>query len=153
MKTILAALLLAAGPGPQPYADYAAAVSGTIISDAPLTSAVTFDAIRIGGWDTVNVWINYVHGSGNVTHVTLSCADGPTSSLLGTHQSFKETSTDGTYDGSDQLLRAPVSASGVLRFSLVGLSAAYFQCTIDALGTPDGTDLVGSVYVRAGVQK
>jgi hypothetical protein len=153
MRAVLLALVLATGPGPQPYADYVALASGTLISDAPLTSAVTFDPIAIGGWDTVTVWVDYEHGSGNVTHVTLSCADGPSTSALGTHQSFKETSTDGTYDGSNQLLRIPVSASGALRWSLVGLSAEYFQCTVAALGTPDGTDLVKSISMRAGVQR
>lgn len=153
MRAALITLLLAAGPGPQPYADYVALSSGTLISDAPLTSAVTFDPIRIGGWDAVYIWVDYEHGSGNVTHLTLSCADGPSETVLGTHRSFKETSTDGTYDGSDQLLRIPVSATEAVRFALVGLNAEYLQCSVDALGTPDGTDLVKSISIRAGVQR
>lgn len=110
----------------------------------------TSEALNVAGFSSLHVVVDYTHGSGNVTYVTLTCSGGPSAAILGQLQSLKESATQGTWDGAALILRQAVSASAALRFVLTGLNEKFATCTVGAAGAPGGAD-VFDLYVRAGV--
>lgn len=65
------------GPGPKIYNTYSATISGAAFTTQALNTAKAFDAINVGGYETVLVEVAYVYNS--ATHVRMTCLEGPTS--------------------------------------------------------------------------
>lgn len=105
----------------------------------------TFD---IGGIGAVTVYIDYTHGSTNVTAVTMQCLVGPTTALMGTVPQLEWSTGTGTSVGATW--SHAVTGDTLIPWQTGPLNSRYFKCVIGSTGTPDGTDLI-DVYMRAGV--
>jgi len=69
-------LARAEGPGPKIANVYSAKIAGAAFTTQALNAPKTFDAIDIGGYETVIVEVTYVYT--NATHVLMTCLEGPT---------------------------------------------------------------------------
>jgi len=66
----------ASGPGPKLATPYSVTIGGAAFSAQAINASKTFDAINIGGYETLIVEVAYTWSS--ATHVLMTCLEGPT---------------------------------------------------------------------------
>jgi hypothetical protein len=64
------------GPGPNMATPYVALISGAAFTGKAINAAKTFDAIDVGGYETVIVEVAYTYSA--ATQVLMTCLEGPT---------------------------------------------------------------------------
>jgi hypothetical protein len=123
----------------------------TLLDGVALNAAAgtrTTAAVKVAGLSQVTVYVDYTHGSGNVTAVTLACTAGPSTTSLAPVDAVDWTITvDGAAATQSQVtITRKVTASGLLRFLVGPLNDEYIKCVVGSTGTPDGTDLVDVTF-------
>jgi hypothetical protein len=134
-----------AAPGPKLATAYSAKIAGAAFTTKALNASKTFDAVNIGGYETVLVEVAYVYAS--ATHVTMTCFEGLTAATA----VFKipETSSGGAgtvlhYQRTWSWVTGGVSSSF---FFEVPVRYQWLTCTL--LGTAAGAGDTATVTLWA----
>jgi hypothetical protein len=132
------------GPGPSDWVIYSAKVSGSAFTDLAINTAKTFDAIRVAGWSTVLVQVDYTYSAG--TAVTMTCDESQDGT---TYYDVQEVEcVVGTCTHVNRTWSKAISAASVAFLFEVPTRFAYLKCTLTATGGGAGDTATVQIYAQ-----